>query len=510
MLNTPAIQADAYKISHAMLYPEGTEKIYSVLIPRKSSFDHKNVPNMVSFGYQYFVASELADNWNQNFFEQPWKDLETLLTSTFTHILGKSVTERVIGNFKDLYALGYLPIEVRALPEGSLVPNNVPVLTMTNTLKGYGWLPSLLETITLADTFVSATSATNALEFRTVAEKYAMKTADTRDYLDFSFHDFSERGQHGNDAAVLSGIGHLSSFRGTDILQAPVALNRYYTKHGFNPDGAPLDELEHDSGTLGASVVASEHSVMESYGLDEYETYRQLIKNNPTGVLSLVSDTYDYWHVVEDVLPSLHDEIMARDGKLVIRPDSFEKPAIELVESLQSLWGTFGGTINSKGYKVLDSHVGLLHGEGVTPKTVGDFMETIADAGFSTENIVFGVGAYVYSSLVSRDSFSQAMKAQLVVINGKEKQIYKAPHDSHYPKSYESKLKTSLVGGVSVHRDKNGKLFAIDGLSLDDISKDSDNEMHIIFKDGKLLNQENIHNIRQKLHQIAINGSLYE
>ena len=503
MLVKPYLATDFYKVSHAMnvkdtlapaLHPEKIETVYETLTPRQNTYfpyDDK----MVVFGYEFFMH-DLIKSWQTEFFDKDWSEIKSDF-EVFKDMSNEQVYSSMVAKFKQLHDLGFLPLEVRSLPEGSLVPMRVPVLSIRNTDKRFYWLPGFLETTLLANTFVTTGTATVARQFRKIAEHYADLSADDDSYIDFQFHDFSQRGQHGNEASVLAGIGHLSSFKGTDAIPAVSALKEIYGKT--------------DPKTIfGASVVATEHSIMESlageFGTDlngQINAYRSLIKRNPDGVLSVVSDTYDYWQVIDQVLPALKSEIMKRNGKLVIRPDSLDEyrdktgqtihnTAEQLVVSLEALYDIFGGHVNSKGYKVLDSHIGLIHGEGITLDNIRPIFDAITKAGFSAENVIFGVGAYVYSVKVSRDDFGQALKASACVIDGQEKIIYKQPH------SKKEAFKRSPHGAVSIHG-KSGSYKMIEHLTMDQAASDSDNQMKLLYNHDSGLRLTPLHTVRKRI-----------
>lgn len=510
-MTSPLLKSDAYKFSHMLLYPQGTEVVYETLTPRANSFFPWS-DKMTAFGYYLFLA-RLEEDFDTNFFNLPWVSVEEELRPAISESLGEDSVDKIMAKFKELHKLGFLPIKVATLPEGTLVPMQVPVLTIENTQPEFFWLPGYLETLLLSETFVTSTVASVARVFRQIGQKYADMSADDDNYLDFQFHDFSQRGQHGNDASILSGVAHLTSFKGTDVIQAPVEVHKHYAE---------------DAGAfIGGSVLATEHSVMESYGTDQLEAYRQLIANNPSGILSIVSDTYDYWEVVNSVLPALKDEILARDGKVVIRPDSDTElvshtldmpvltsqgwepfgdrigdlivlptgniiakgglapfmPATQDIDATSELIlatmyvmaDTFGTATNSKGFKVLDAHIGILHGEGVTLESIDSYLETITSAGFSAENVVFGVGAYVYSVLVSRDSFGQALKATSVTIDGTEKAVFKNP------KTASEGFKKSRKGRVQVVREQ-GELVVHDGFTSETVP--ADNLLQVVYDEG--------------------------
>lgn len=504
-MTKPYLATDFYKVSHAMrrldkpaLHPESIEYIYEVLTPRQNSFfpyDDK----MVVFGYEFFVA-RLLNDWQKEFFDKEWEDIKQDFY-VFFEMSNSSVYRSMVEKLKKLHDLGYLPLEIRSLPEGSLVPMRVPVLSIRNTDPDFYWLPGFLETTLLANTFVTTGTASVARQFRKIAEYYGDISAENNNYIDFQFHDFSQRGQHGDDAAVLSGIGHLSSFKGTDAVPAVYELLKVYG------DLTP-EEL------IGGSVVATEHSIMESlggeFGTDkegQLKAYESLIDRNPNGVISVVSDTYQYWDVIDYVLPKLKEKIMARDGKLVIRPDSLDEyrkatgqtiksTEDQLVTTLQALYDTFGGHVNSKGYKVLDQHIGLIHGEGITLDNIRPMFDAILNAGFSAENIVFGLGAYVYSVKVSRDDFGQALKATNCVIDGKEKVIFKAPH------SKKEAFKRSPHGAVSIHGN-SGEYYMIENLTMEEAANDEDNQMTLLYSPKYGNRVTSLKDIRQKiLHEL--------
>lgn len=850
-MTSPVLKSDAYKFSHMLLYPQGTQTVYETLTPRANSFFPWS-DKMTAFGYRLFLA-RLEEDFNDNFFGLAWADVDAEVRPAIAESLGSESVDAIMTKFKELHDLGFLPIKVATLPEGTLVPMQVPVMTIENTRPEFFWLPGYLETLLLSETFVTSTVASVARIFRQIGQKYANLSADDDGYLDFQFHDFSQRGQHGNDASVLSGIAHLTSFKGTDIIQAPAEVHKYYaedntafiggsvlaTEHsvmesvyadvsssadaqfGFagdtqvlTPNGwtsllevddtdevfqvsdsgfgsfapiiklnkshyegemihwtghddkinslvspnnyisvvrpsrtnrneeklekiqskvanpgnrytyqrtsapkaggidhlTPLDQLkiafqadgaktqrykalvfsfakerkierltgileklgynyrttpapssanqpnrkdqtrfsidlpsdvvvENDLSWIDlsnkshiwlkeflteisqwdssnththfqyfsnnplnvdiverAAVMAGYYvrqglttydnpnhkttyyvtvvynnilhgqlrqkesieyadeivsisvpsgNILTKYGsatmvlpdntdnyreqsyINQLESYRALIKTTPNGILSIVSDTYDYWEVVNQVLPALKDDVLARNGKVVIRPDSDTElvshtldmlvlttngwepfgdregelivlptgniitkdglapfmPATDdidatselILATMYSMADTFGVTVNSKGYMVLNSHIGILHGEGVTLDTIDGYLETITKAGFSAENIVFGVGAYVYSVLVSRDSFGQALKATSVTINGTEKAVFKNP------KTASEGFKKSRKGRVQVVREQ-GELVVHDGFTAETIP--DDNLLQVVYDEG--------------------------
>ncbi len=310
----PLTNTDYYKLSHDRFMNKGTTLIYSNFTPRTAKYapvlsqfyDNK----VVFFGLQHFILDYLIGEWNSKFFNQKKEDVIKSFKRRVETSLGPNSVN--IQHFEDLHDLGYLPIQIWALPEGSKVPIGVPVLTIENTNPCFAWLTNYLETVISCELWKPITTATIASQYRKIMEHYADKTGCTYDHIPFQCHDFSFRGMSGRHDAALSGAGHLLSFAGTDTIPAIDLLeDSYYA--------------DADEELIGASVPASEHSVTSlGTSIDgEYETIKRWITEDyPSGIVSVVSDTYDFWKVLTKFLPKLKDDIMARDGKVVIRPDS--------------------------------------------------------------------------------------------------------------------------------------------------------------------------------------------
>lgn len=287
---------DFYKINHKVQYPDNMTKLYSNFTPRKSRM--KDVNGVVVFGIQHFVMTYLIKHFNENFFGKPE---ETVINEYKRHCNVDTT------HISDLWNLGYLPIKLKCLPEGTICPIGVPMLTVTNTHPEFAWLVNYLETLLSCMLWQPITSATIAHEYKKVLDKFALKTTGSTEGVQWQGHDFSMRGMSSVETAILSGMGHLLSFTGTDTIPAIYQLEDSYFAEGL----------------IGASVPATEHSIM-CMGTKEAEidTFRRLLDLYPTGILSVVSDTWDLWEVLTNYLPQLKEEILARDGKLVIRPDS--------------------------------------------------------------------------------------------------------------------------------------------------------------------------------------------
>lgn len=463
----PILYKDFYKTDHRRQYPKGTELVYSNITPR--SIRIEGVDKVVVFGIQYFVKDYLVRRFNEGFFNRPKEEVLRKYKRRIENALGKDAI--TFEHIEALHDLGYLPIEIKALPEGSFCHVRVPFLTIKNTKPEFFWLTNFLETIMCNVIWGAVTSATTAYEYRKVLDVYAKETSDIPEFVQWQGHDFSMRGMFGLEAALISGGGHLLSFTGTDTIPAIDFLEQFY-----NADS--------DKELIGASVPATEHSVMCMGGKEsEIDTYKRLITEvYPKGIVSVVSDTWDYWHVFEEVLPKLKDVIMARDGKLVIRPDSGD-PVQVILESVERLWTIFGGTLNSKGYRQLNSHIGLIYGDSITLERCKKICAGLKERGFASTNVVLGIGSFTYQ-YVTRDTYGIAMKSTYGVVNGKPHEIWKAPKT-------DSGIKNSARGLLCVNDD--GTLSeCVDEAREGGLLKP-------VFRDGVVLRNESLAEIRARL-----------
>jgi nicotinamide phosphoribosyltransferase len=410
---------DSYKLDHRRQYPENTEYVYSNWTPRSCHYYPEATEGAVVFGIQYFIKEYLMKQFQQDFFNKP-KDIAV---AEFKRRVDTFLGPNNVGtkHIEELHDLGYLPIRIKALPEGTLCPIRVPALTFINTHPDFFWLTNYFETLISTTLWLPMTSATTARLYKKELIRHARKTGFKDVDLNFLVHDFSMRGMAGVEAAIMSGMGHMTSFCGSETIPAIAGLEEYYNANAG-------EEL------IAATIPATEHSVMCAGGKeDELETFRRLITEvYPTGFVSIVSDTWDFWKVMTEYLPKLKDEILARDGRLVIRPDSgnpvhiiagykqedFENwreqveafkiiSPVEWVGAYEVLWEIFGGTINEKGYKVLNPKVGIIYGDSITLERQKEIYKRLEERGFAATNLVLGVGSYTYQ-YKSRDSLGFA------------------------------------------------------------------------------------------------------
>lgn len=477
---------DFYKFGHAFQYPKNTEMIYDTWTPRESRI--KGINSVVAFGFQGFIKEHLIDYFNEMFFRRPREEVATEYARYVKNCLGLSPN---VSHILALHDLGYLPLEIAAVPEGTKVPIRCPMLTIRNTHPSGYWLVGFLETLMSAELWQPSTTATIAHKYREILDKWAETTGADKGAVAFQGHDFSMRGMGGLYAAAKSGAGHLLSFVGTDTVPAIAYLEKNY--------GANIENE-----MVGCSIPASEHSVMEAHGRDEVGAYRYLIEEvYPSGFVSIVSDTWNLWEVITKVLPELKPSIMRREGRVVIRPDSGDPVKIICGDGrhddpnaqkgvIRLLWDIFGGTINAKGYKVLDPHIGAIYGDSITLERADDICRGLEHMGFASSNIVFGIGSYTYQ-YVTRDTFGFALKATHGIFGGKEEKLYKDPVT-------DSGVKKSLKGMVAVVQDEQGHLTYIDGLDMDGKHRLNYRDLLLpIFVDGKMVAETNLAQIRLRM-----------
>lgn len=477
---SPILFTDFYKVDHRRQYPEGTQMVYSNFTPRISRIP--GVDHVVVFGIQYFIKEFLMNEFNENFFSQPKEQV----LNAYTRRMVTSLGPNDIGtkHLSDLHDLGYLPLEIKALPEGTVSPLRVPVLTIKNTHPNFSWLPNFLETLLSNSLWHPITSATIAYEYRKLLDNYAAKTSDMPEFVQWQGHDFSMRGQTSLESSMVSGGGHLLSFTGTDTIPAIDFLENYYNANG-------------EKELIGGSVPATEHSVMCLGGKEtENETYKRLLTTvYPSGIVSIVSDTWDYWYTLNTTIRNLKPQIMARNGKFVVRPDSGDpvkiicgdfndKNILARKGTVELLWDIFGGTVNSKGYRQLDSHVGVIYGDSITLERAKEICQQLQQKGYASTNVVFGIGSYTYQ-YVTRDTLGFAMKATYGIINENPVEIYKDPlTDGGVKKSAKGLLRVNndltLSECVTIEEEKQGMLKTV-------------------FLDGKLVVDDSLANIRQRL-----------
>lgn len=479
---------DGYKIDHRSQFPEGIDLCFGNMTPRKSY--RKNTPKGVTyFGLQYFIKEYLIDQWNENFFKKP----KVEVVERYTRRIKNYVGPNKIGSkhIEDLHDLGFMPLCFMSLPEGVEVPYKVAPFVYFTTHKKFAWLQAYLETLLSATVWPLSTSATTSKQISQLLGKYAMETVGNVDFVKFQKHNFSYRGCMGNEAATMIDAGFITSGVGSDTLPGVDFMEKYY-----NADS--------DKELVSCSVFATEHSVMSSYGAEnEEEAYRHLLEDvYPTGILSIVSDTQDYFNVIYNYTRRLKEKILKRDGKTVFRPDSGDNVKIIVGDpdapigspqhkgTIECLYEVFGGQKNSKGYIELNNKVGAILGDGVTWDVLIAICEGLKNKGFASTNMVFGIGSYYLVYGVSRDTDGWAVKTTYVEIDGVPRNISKNPVTD------KDNLKKSAKGLIAVYKDGNGNYYQKDEVSWKDVLNCEYKET---YRDGKLLINHTLAEIRARV-----------
>jgi nicotinamide phosphoribosyltransferase len=474
---------DGYKLDHRRQYPAGTSLVYSNWTPRKSRLDQMD--EVVFFGLQYFLKKYILEDFNHNFFSQPKERVVAKYARRINNYLGEHSI--AFDHIEALHDLGYLPMVFKALPEGASVPLRVPMFTMYNTLPEFFWLTNYFETLLSTVIWLPCTAATIAKKYREILNDYAEKTSSTPEFVQWQGHDFSMRGMAGLEAGMIASAGHLLSFTGTDTLPAIDFLEEYYNANS-------------DQELIAGSVAATEHSVMcMGTTSGEFDTYKRLITEiYPSGIVSIVSDTWDLWKVLTDIIPALKNEALNRNGKVVIRPDSGDpanilcgnpngKTEAERKGVVELLWDIFGGTVNSKGYKELVPQIGAIYGDSITLKRAEDICRRLMEKGYASTNIVLGIGSYTYQ-YNTRDTFGFAMKATYGEVNGEGREIFKDPiTDDGTKKSAKGLMQVVL---------KDGKYELIDQVSWEE---EKQGELKEVFRDGKMIRETSLAEIRARI-----------
>lgn len=484
----PLYEADSYKVGHPLMLAEGTTREYWTWIPRSIKYMPGGINKIMSAGQQ-IVVRYIHSTFQENFFDQPIE-----VAHQFTRDMSKHLMlEYTFDGFEKLHKLGYLPIQVQALPEGIFTNPNIPHMTGINTNEEYAWLGLFLETYFSKLAWQTPTAATITAKFKENAVKWIEKTDKDNLWLaDYVLHDFHARG--GNPfTSIVVGLGHAMSSKGSDTLNV-IPASRYY--YDFDENDVPT-----------YSVTASEHSISctKIFTVGEKQMLSDWMTLFPNGILSVVADTFDLWKLITEYLPELKEQILGRDGKLVIRPDSGDPVDIicgtesidgqnynrpESCGVIQLLWDIFGGTINEQGYKVLDSHIGAIYGDSINLERQIAIYERLEAKGFAATNIVLGVGSYTYVML-TRDSAGYAAKGAWFEANEQQYNIYKDPIT-------DNGTKKSLKGFQLVYQDKNGE-YQCESEVTEEKAFSEENLLKTIYKDGKFYNQTTLTEIRERI-----------
>ena len=456
--NNLILNSDSYKTSHWVQYPAGSEYMSSYIEARRGDYD------VVFFGLQAFIKEYLSTPITQQDIDEAERVIEAH-GLTFN----RQGWERLLEKHG-----GYLPLRIEAVPEGSIVPVSNVVCQVINTDPEFYWLPSYIETALLRAIWYPSTVASMSYYCKGIIRAALEKSADTLESLPFRLHDFGARGASSFESVALGSLANLVNFSGTDSMTALVAASRWY---GMDKEMSAF------------SIPAAEHSTMTAWGREgETAAYANMIEQfgGKDKAFSVVSDSYDLWNAIDNIWgDALKEDVKNMGGTLVIRPDSGE-PTKVVREALERLAVRFGTTINSKGYKVLPDYVRIIQGDGISAQSLGKIIEVVMDAGFSAENITFGMGGGLLQQ-VNRDTMSWAMKASAISINGEWKDIYKDPITSH--------SKRSKKGILALIKQDNGALKTI---KANELETNNDNLLRNVYLDGQLVVEDTLTTIRKR------------
>lgn len=480
MKTLPVLLADFYKTCHAEQYDPKITKVVSYYVPRKSRLYNMN--NVVFFGLQAFIGEYLVKYFNENFFDRSIKDIISEYEDVLEQTMGpnRCHSEKII----NLHKLGYLPIEIKALPEGTMVPIGTPMIEISNTHPDFAWCTNFIETLMLSELWYTMCVATTSKEYRDIANKWFEKTS----YISArnAISEFGFRSLPGLHAAIKASSGFMLSFQKSSNIPAIQYVSEHY---------------ETKLKDVGGGMASTEHSVMCSSAVidgNEKDLIKRLLtKVYPDGNFSMVCDSFDYWNIVDHILPELKTEILNRKGTLFVRGDSGD-PINIVTQTVFHLWSTFGGTTNEKGYKVLVPQVRAIYGDSITQARADKIYSVLEAHGFSAENVALGAGGFSMLCYeldgdlcpLTRDTFNVAIKCTYVEYNDKPIPVYKNPKT-------DSGMKKSHKGCCAVIK-SDDTLKCIDGLTFADTNL-SINWLKPVFRNGNFLSLTNLKQVRHNL-----------
>lgn len=457
--------ADAYKYSHHKLYIPGTTKIYSYLESRGGLFNET-----VFYGLQYFLKHYLE---GKAFTKENIDEAEQLLNDVFGRpgVFKRENFDYILSKYD-----GRLPVRIKAVPEGSVIPVKNVLLTIENTDPNCYWLTNFLETL-LMQVWYPSTVATLSREIRKTVTHYFNKTSDAsaKDAIDFVLNDFGFRGVSSVESAALGGSAHLLSFRGSDTVYASAFAKKYY----------------YATQTYGLSIPATEHSIMTLLDKDgEREIFEHVLNAYPEGVLACVSDSYNIFNAVENLWGTeFKDQILNRNGRLVIRPDSGD-PVKTLLKVFDILFDKFGFTVNTKGYKVLPPQVRVIQGDGIEYDSIITIYEALTAHRVAAENLVLGMGGALLQK-VNRDTQKFALKCSYAEVNGKGVDVKKSPTEMNAQGEIVPSFKTSKAGRLKLIESNNSLITINEQEAGTDL-------LQTVFENGELKISHTFESIRER------------
>lgn len=495
---TPTLLSDFYKQIHQQIYPAGLTKLVSYLTPRMSRLKYQDY--LICFGVQYFCKKYLIDYFDEYFFSRPVEDV----LEEHHRIIANTMHETACNDDKirQLHELGYLPIEIKALPEGTKVPIHVPMIEISNTHPDFAWMTNFIESVMSSELWHMMISANVGYEYRKIVDfYYDLSVVNGGSDVRKALGDFSFRGQHSMESATKSSAAFCLSFLNTATVPTIPWLEYYYNC-----------DCEHEEVAYGA--ISTEHSVMcSNYAIDgdERTMVKRLLTDIYKGVpFSMVSDSYDYWNMLTVILPSLRKEIEEHGATFLVRGDSGDPVDIicgneqsELPEerkgTVELLWDTFEGTVNSKGFKVLPPYIKAIYGDSITQERCEKIYQRLIRKGFAANNVILGVGSFSFMCIeedgilkpYTRDTFGVAVKATYGETKDKKFPIFKDPKTDtgNFKKSQKGLCRVFSPHGEVILQYEDGFL-----------EEPKDNLLQTVFRNGELTNPTSLKEIRNRLH----------
>lgn len=468
--NNLILKTDSYKISHFLQYPANADRVHSYAESRGGAF-----PVTVVAGIQAFVKKYLTTPITT-------KDIDEAELIAKLHgfpDFNRAMWERIV----NVYG-GKLPVVIKAVPEGTVVPTKNVLVTIENTDPECAALTSYLETALLRGLWYPTTVATLSYHMKQIIRRYMDETVDD-DVIDgampFKLHDFGARGVSSGESAELGGLAHLINFVGTDTVEALVAANKYY-----NVDITKAEEMP------GFSIPAAEHSTITSWGREgERDAFQNMLNayGRPGSLLAVVSDSYDIYNACSKIWgEDLREKVIASGATVVVRPDSGYPPEVVL-KCLELLGEKFGTTTNSKGFKMLN-HVRVIQGDGIDLEMLEEILRVVKEAGWSADNLAFGCGGGLLQK-VDRDTLKFALKCSAMRVDGQWKDVYKDP--------VTDPGKVSKKGRQMLFWDKRDKVY-VSGVDVKQASR-FEPVLRTVFMNGKVMVDEHLSTIRERAAQ---------
>lgn len=452
-----ALLTDSYKLSQWVQYPEGSEYVYSYLMPRGGEFTEV----VANACLQGLIKTYLLDPVTM-------QDVEEAREIAAAHFGRDDIFNYDGWKYVVEQHGGLLPLRIKAIPEGTVVSVKTVLATVENTDPKCYWLTNYMETL-LMHVWYPTTVATISREFKKLIKASLEKTGDVAG-LSFKLHDFGERGVSSMESAAIGGAAHLFNFMGTDTLPGVMYLRKHYA--------APM---------AGFSIAATEHSTVTSWGqAHELDMLLNFLRRNPKGLAACVGDSYDIIHFCKEIVGhGAKDVILNREGTFVVRPDSGE-PNLMIVKVLKALGDAFGTTTNDKGYKVLPPQVRVIYGDGIDLQEMKRIIYSMESDRWSMDNCAFGCGGGLLQKM-NRDTCKFALKCSSITVNGVERDVFKDP--------VTDKSKASLKGRLKVCKAPNGMYL---NFRVNDPLAPFPDELRTVFENGKLLIDETLDTIRER------------